>query len=47
MSTAVTPSDSAATDMAPHFMLVPGVVAADARGRLGRQLERHEGMIEV
>jgi len=32
------------TDMAPHFVLEPGVVAADARGRLGRQLERHEDM---
>jgi len=42
MSTAVTPSDSATTDMAPHFVLVAGVVSADAGRRLGRQDERHE-----
>jgi len=47
MSTTITPSDSATTDMAPHFMLEPGVVSVDTGGRLGRELERHEDEIEV
>jgi len=47
MSTTITPSDSATTDMAPHVVLVPGVVAADAGGRLGRQLEGHGDAKEV
>jgi len=47
MSTTITPSDSATTDMAPHVVLEPGVVAADAGGRLGRELERHEDEKDV
>jgi len=47
MSTTITPSDSATTDMAPHVVLESGVVAADAGGRLGRQFERHENTKEV
>jgi len=47
MSTTITPSDSATTDMAPHVVLELGVVAADAGGRLGRQFERHEDAKEV
>jgi len=33
--------------MTPHVVLEPGVVAADAGGRLGRQFERHEDAREV
>jgi len=33
--------------MAPHVVLKPGVVTADAGGRLGRQFERHEDAKEV
>jgi len=47
MSATITPSDSATTDMAPHVVLEPGVVAADTGGRLGRQFERHEDAREV
>jgi len=42
MSTTVTPSNSATTDKAPHFVLIAGDVSADAGRRLGRQDERHE-----
>jgi len=33
--------------MAPHFVLKAGIVAMDAGGRLGRQLEGHEDVKEV
>jgi len=33
--------------MAPHFVFEAGVVSMDTGGRLGRQLERHEDVIEV
>jgi len=41
MSTAVTPSDSATTDMAPHFVLVTRVIPMDAGLGFGRQDKRH------
>jgi len=47
MSTTVTPSDSATTDMTPHFVLVAGVVSTDAGQRLGRQDERHDEETDV
>jgi len=47
MSTTITPSDSATTDMAPHVVLEPSVVAVDAGGRFGRELERHEDEKDV
>jgi len=47
MSTAITPSDSATTDKAPHLVLVSGFSTGGTGLRLGRQDERHEDEIEV
>jgi len=47
MSTTATPSDSATTDMTPHFVLVARVIPVDAGLGLGRQDERHEDVKDV
>ena len=47
MTTTITPSDSAATDMAPHLVLVTGCSSGGTGLRLGRQDERHEDETEA
>jgi len=47
MRTAVPPSDSATTNMAPHLVLVTKLIPMDAGLGLGRQDEGHGKMIDM
>jgi len=47
MSTAVPPSDSATTNMAPHLVLVTRLVPVDSGLGLGRQDKRYDKAIDI